>query len=66
MGAAAVPVFGAPLAMLLLGLEGIGGPMRVQVSPVPTHTTFGSVGTSKVMMCFCAKPGFPIGLFQSV
>ena len=25
--------FGAPLAMLLAGLEGIGGPTRVQVSP---------------------------------
>ena len=31
-GCAAV-VFGAPLAMLLAGLEGIGGPTRVQVSP---------------------------------
>jgi len=34
LGAAATPgAFGVPLAMLLLGLDGIGGPTRVQVSP---------------------------------
>ena len=32
-GKAPVGLFGAPLAMLLTGLEGIGGPTRVQVSP---------------------------------
>ena len=32
-GNAPVALFGAPLAMLLTGLEGIGGPTRVQVSP---------------------------------
>ena len=32
-GCRAAGFFGAPLAMLLAGLEGIGGPTRVQVSP---------------------------------
>ena len=32
-GKAPVGLFGAPLAMLLAGLEGIGGATRVQVSP---------------------------------
>src|SRR3954447_2128288 len=33
LGAAPGAPFGAPLAMLLAGLDGIGGPTRVQVSP---------------------------------
>ena len=33
LGKAPALPFSAPLAMLLEGLEGIGGPTRVQVSP---------------------------------